>query len=47
MVKKVNKGNKVPYKGYLLNMGEYEEYQKYIKLLPDILRVVNVSGKGE
>ena len=34
MVKEVKKGNKVPYKGFLLNVGEYQEYKKMLEIFP-------------
>lgn len=47
MVRKINKGSKVPYNGFLLNKGEYEEYQKYLDLLPDILQAFRTTDGGK
>lgn len=32
-MREVNKGTKVPFHGYLLNMGEYEKYSQYIAFI--------------
>ena len=45
MGREVNKDCKVPYHGYLLNMTEWEEYQRVQKVLPDILDVLAEERK--
>jgi len=32
-LKEMKKGNKVPYHGYLLNVGEYEKYSQFMSFL--------------
>ena len=46
MVKELQKGNKVPYRGYLLNISEYEKYKKMQELLPEMIRTFEMIKQG-
>lgn len=45
-MREVQKGNKIPYHGYLMNMGEYETYQKMQELLPELIRYYEESQQN-
>ena len=38
MIKELKKGNKAPYKGYLLGIHEYQDYQKLKELVPKFMK---------
>ena len=38
MITEIKKGNKAPYKGYLLGKNEYRDYQKLKKLVPEFMK---------
>ena len=40
MIKELKKGNKAPYKGYLLGVNEYQDYQRLKELAPLFIKQV-------
>ena len=40
MIKEIKKGNKAPYKGYLLGKKEYIEYQKLKEIVPKTIETI-------
>ena len=38
MIKQLNKGNKAPYKGFLLGVKEYQDYLELKDMMPSILK---------
>ena len=39
-IKELKKGNKAPYKGYLLGVNEYQDYQRLKELAPLFIKQV-------
>ena len=40
MIREIKKGNKAPYKGYLIGMKEYQEYQKLKEIIPQTIETI-------
>lgn len=46
-MKELQKGNKAPYRGFLLNMGEYEKYCQMKALMPEMIEVLESINKNK
>ncbi len=45
MITEIKKGNKAPYKGYLLGQNEYNDYQKLKKMVPEFMKKLKELGE--
>lgn len=45
-MKELKKGNKAPYRGFLLNIGEYEKYCAMQKLMPEMVETLEKITKN-